>query len=292
MPNTEKRKFEKRSLWDDAWLRLKKNTTAIIGMVMLSAILLACLSAPLYINYQKDVIGINVANRLKFPIEGHLLGTDELGRDILARIIWGGRISILTGFAAVVTAAICGIFLGSMAGYYGKKTDSFIMRALDIFMAVPSMLMMITLVSIMPPTIFNLIVAVSVGFIPGMARMIRAQVLRIKGLEYIEAVKAQGASDFRIIVLHVLPNAISPIISQYIMNIAGAIMTISSLSFIGLGVQAPNPEWGAMLASGRGYIRDAWHITAFPGIAIVITIIALTLVGDGLRDALDPRMKH
>lgn len=181
--------------------------------------------------------------------------------------------------------------LGTVAGYYGNVVDSVVMRGLDIFMAIPSMLLMITLVSIMSPTILNLTLAIGVGFIPGKARLIRAQVLKIKDQEYVDAVRAQGASDLRIIMLHILPNAISPIISNFVMSIPGGIMTISGLSFIGLGVQPPDPEWGAMLSSGRAFIRDAWHITAFPGIAIVITVIALTLVGDGLRDALDPRMK-
>lgn len=260
-------------------------------MVLLAAILLGCLAAPLFIDYENDVIKVNLRERTKFPAEGKLLGTDELGRDILARIIWGGRYSLFVGIASVVIAAFIGTALGAVAGYYGGKWDSWIMRGLDIFMAIPSMLLMITLVSIMKPTVMNLTFAVSVGFIPGKARLIRAQVLKIKDLEYVDAVRALGAGDLRVIVSHILPNAISPIISSFIMSIPGAIMTISGLSFIGLGIQAPDPEWGAMLSSGRAFIRDAWHITAFPGIAIVITIIALTLVGDGLRDALDPRMK-
>lgn len=286
------KKFKKkRGLWADAWVRLSKNTTAVIGMVMLAAILLICLSAPLFISYKDDVVQVNISQRLKLSVPGKILGTDELGRDILARIIWGGRISLFVGIASVVFASVIGTALGAIAGYYGNKWDSWIMRGLDVFMAIPSMLLMITLVSIMSPSVLNLTLAIGIGFIPGKARLIRAQVLKIKDLEFVDAVRAQGASDLRIILLHVLPNAISPIISSFIMNIPGGIMTISGLSFIGLGVQSPNPEWGAMLSSGRAFIRDSWHITAFPGIAIVITIIALTLVGDGLRDALDPRMK-
>ena len=286
------RKFtQKRGLWADAWMGLRKNTTAVIGMVMLAAILLICLSAPLFINYEDDVVKVNIGERLKFPAEGRLLGTDELGRDVFARVIWGGRNSLFVGIASVVFASVIGTALGAIAGYYGNKLDSWIMRGLDVFMAIPSMLLMITLVSIMSPTVLNLTFAIGIGFIPGLARLIRAQVLKIKDLEYVDAVRAEGASDLRVIMLHVLPNAISPIISSFVMHIPGGIMTISGLSFIGLGVQPPNPEWGAMLSSGRAFIRDSWHITAFPGIAIVITIIALTLVGDGLRDALDPRMK-
>lgn len=291
IPVQARKAKKKRGLWADAWLRLRKNKTAVLGMVMLAIILITCLAAPLFIDYNTDVIGIDILNRLKFPIPGKLLGGDELGRDVFSRIIWGGRISLFVGVASVAIASTIGTALGALAGYYGNRLDTVIMRGLDIFMAIPSMLLMITLVSIMEPTIMNLTLAISVGFIPGKARLIRAQVLRIKDLEYIEAVKVQGASDLRVILQHILPNAISPVISSFVMNIPGGIMTISGLSFIGLGVQPPDPEWGSMLASGRAFIRDAWHITAFPGIAIVFTIIALTLVGDGLRDALDPRMK-
>jgi peptide/nickel transport system permease protein len=282
---------KKRSLWVDAWLRLRKNTTAVIGMIMLAVIIIVCLSAPLFLDYEQDVVRVEISERLKFPVEGKFLGTDELGRDIFARIIWGGRISLFVGITSVFFGSVIGMVLGTVAGYYGNVVDSVVMRGLDIFMAIPSMLLMITLVSIMSPTILNLTLAIGVGFIPGKARLIRAQVLKIKDQEYVDAVRAQGASDLRIIMLHILPNAISPIISNFVMSIPGGIMTISGLSFIGLGVQPPDPEWGAMLSSGRAFIRDAWHITAFPGIAIVITVIALTLVGDGLRDALDPRMK-
>lgn len=287
-----RRPGERRSLWVDVWLRLKRNKSAVVGMIMLAVILLGVYLSPLYINYEEQVIKPDLTQALQFPAEGKLLGTDEIGRDIFARIIWGGRISIGIGFASMMISFIIGAVLGSLAGYYGGYSDSLIMRFLDVFMAIPTTLLMITLVSIMKPTLFNLIMAMAISSVPSSARLIRAQVLQIAGQEFIEAIKGQGASDFRIIAGHILPNAISPLISQFVMNVAGGIMQISGLSFIGLGVQAPNPEWGAMLASGRNVIRDSWDVTAFPGIAIVITIIALTLMGDGLRDALDPRMKR
>ena len=291
LTKTTTRQVKKRSLWADAWMRLRKNTTAVIGMVMLAIIVVTCLSAPLFFDYEEDVISVNIGERSKFPTEGTLLGTDELGRDMFARIIWGGRTSLFVGITSVFFGSVIGMILGALAGYYGGKVDTWIMRGLDILMAIPPMLLMITLVSIMPPTVLNLTIAIAIGFIPGKARLTRAQVLKIKDLEYVDAVRVQGASDLRIIWHHILPNAFSPIISSFVMSIPGGIMTISGLSFIGLGVQPPDPEWGAMLSSGREFIRDSWHITAFPGIAIVITVIALTLVGDGLRDALDPRMK-
>ncbi|EST55830.1 diguanylate cyclase [Brevibacillus panacihumi W25] len=287
-----KKKSKKRSLWADAWLRLRKNKSAVAGMIMLATILIVIYSSPLYLDYDNDVIKPDLTQTLQFPAEGKLLGTDELGRDVLARILWGGRISIGIGVLAMMLSSIIGCTLGAISGYYGGKTDGIIMRSLDVFMAIPSLLLMITLVSIMKPTITNLIIALAIGSVPSVSRMVRAQVLYIKGQEFVEAIRAQGASDFRIIVMHILPNAISPLISQFVMEIAGLILAISGLSFIGLGVQPPDPEWGAMLSSGREHIRDVWHVTAFPGIALVLTVVALTLVGDGLRDALDPRMKR
>jgi len=285
-------KNKKRSLWGDAWLRLRRNKSAVFGIFMLALILIVVIAAPLYINYERDVLAPDYERILEFPSKGTLLGGDELGRDVFARIIWGGRISITLSFVSTVLSLIVGVTLGAIAGYYGELSDTLIMRFLDVFMAIPNTLLMITIVSVMKPSLPTLLLALSIGGIPSSARMIRAQIMRVKENEFIEAIKAQGASDLRIIVMHILPNAISPLISQYLISIAGGIMAISGLSFIGLGVQPPNPEWGAMLSSGRAYIRDAWHVTAFPGIAIVLTIIALTLVGDGLRDALDPRMKR
>lgn len=279
-----------RSPWLLGWQRLRSNRTAVIGMIMLSIILLACFLAPLFLDYQRDVVGVNIGQRLQFPAEGKLLGTDELGRDIFARILWGGRTSLTIGIGSVLIAALTGTLLGSLAAYYGGRTDSLLMRALDVLLAIPAMLLMITFVTIMEPTQTNLMLAISVSFVPGMARLVRAQVLSTKNLEYVTASRSQGARDFRVLIKHVLPNALSPVIASFVMNIPGSIMIISGLGFIGLGVQPPEPEWGSMLASGRDFIRDAWHVTALPGIAIVLTIIAITLVGDGLRDAMDSRM--
>ena len=283
---------KKRSLWSDAWLRMRRSHTAVIGMVIFAVILVVCYGAPLYIDYDTQVIGTDLTMVRQFPAEGHLLGTDEVGRDILARIIWGGRTSITIALAATVISSLLGIILGAISAYYGGTTDSVIMRTLDVFMAIPSMLLMITLVSIMNPTTFNLIMAMSISGVPSIARIVRGQMLSVMRNEYVEAVHGMGASPFRIVVKHVLPNAISPLISQIVASVAGEITMISSLSYIGLGVQAPAPEWGAMLSAGQPYLRNQPYLTIFPGIAIVITIISLTLMGDGLRDALDPRMKR
>ncbi len=283
---------KKRSLWVDAWIRMKRNRSSVIAMIILALIVLLSIFAPLLVDYEESVIKTDIVNRLKFPVEGKPLGTDELGRDILARIIYGSRISLSAGVLSVAFSFSLACILGSVAGYYGGIIDDIIMRFMDILMAIPAMLLMITIVSTLEPNVFNLILAISISSIPGTTRLIRVQVLKVKGQEFIEAVKALGASDARIIFQHILPNALSPLISQFTMGIAGGIMAISGLSFLGLGVQPPDPEWGAMLASGKKFIRDVWHVTAFPGVAIVIVVVLLTLLGDGLRDALDPKMKR
>lgn len=272
--------------------RMRRSHTAVIGMILFALIVIVCFSAPLFSDYDAQVINSDIALIRKYPVEGHPLGTDELGRDLLLRIFWGGRTSITIALAATVVSSVLGIILGAIPAYYGGATDSIIMRTLDVFMAIPSMLLMITLVNIMKPTTFNLIIAMSISGVPSIARIVRGQMLSVMRNEYVEAVRGMGASGVRIVVKHVLPNAISPLIAQIVSSVAGEITMISTLSYIGLGVQQPAPEWGSMLAAGQQFIRDQPYLTIFPGLAIVITIISLTLMGDGLRDALDPRMKR
>ena len=268
---------QKRSLWTDAWRRMRRSHTAVIGMILFALIVIVCFSAPLFSDYDAQVINSDLAMIRKYPVEGHPLGTDELGRDLLLRILWGGRTSITIALAATVVSSVLGIILGAIPAYYGGATDSIIMRTLDVFMAIPSMLLMITLVNIMKPTTFNLIIAMSISGVPSIARIVRGQMLSVMRNEYVEAVRGMG---------------ISPLIAQIVSSVAGEITMISTLSYIGLGVQQPAPEWGSMLAAGQQFIRDQPYLTIFPGLAIVITIISLTLMGDGLRDALDPRMKR
>ena len=284
--------YKKRSLWMDVWKRLRKNTSAVIGMALFFCILMACLLSPLFYSYENDIIAVDITRQMQSPSREHVLGADELGRDILGRVLWGGRTTLLVSFCALLIAFICGAILGTAAAYYGRFADTLIMRIIDIIMSIPPILLMITLATVMPPSTVSLIFVVGFGLIPNQSRMIRGQVLQVVDNEYIEAVRIQGASDLKIITSHILPNAISPIITTVILDIAYAVGVISTLSFLGLGVQAPNPEWGAMLAGGRIYIRYAWHICTFPGIALVITMMSLTLLGDGVRDALDPRMKR
>ena len=287
-----KKKYKKHSLWGDVWKRLRKNTTAVIGVTVFAILLLASLSSPLFYSYEKDIIGVDIASQLQPPSKEHILGLDELGRDILARIIWGGRTTLLLSFGALFFAFVVGTVIGTAAAYYGRLIDNILMRIIDVIMSIPSVLLMITLATLIKTTMVSLMFVVGIGLIPGMARTIRGQVLSVVDKEYIEAVRIQGASDLKIILFHILPNAISPVITTIILEIAFAVTVISTLSFLGLGIQPPDPEWGAMLSGGREYIRQAWHLTTFPGIALVITMMSLTLVGDGMRDALDPRMKR
>lgn len=286
------KKGKKKSQWVSVWKRLQKNKMAIAGLVILSLICLLAVFADVFFNYETMVIRQSAALRLSPPSLQHWLGTDEVGRDILARIVHGARVSLPVAFATIVVAAIAGGILGAVAGYGSKQIDNLIMRFMDIFLAIPSILLSIALVSALGPSMGNLLLAISISNIPPFARIVRSSVLTIRNEEYIEAARAIGAHDRRIIFRHIIPNCMAPIIVQATLCIAGSILSIASLSFIGLGIQPPTPEWGSMLSGGRQYIRYAWWVCAFPGIAIMLTILSLNLLGDGLRDALDPKMKN
>ncbi len=283
---------KKRSQTKEIWRRLKKNKMAILGLIILIILLLLAIFADVIADYETVVIKQNLAERLQGPSSKHLLGTDEFGRDILARMIHGARVSIKVGIFAVGISIIIGGFLGAISGFYGGLIDNIIMRVMDIFLAVPSILLAIAIVSALGPSILNLMIAISVSSVPSYARIVRASVLSIRDQEFIEAAKAIGASNTRIILKHIIPNSLAPVIVQGTLGVASAILSIAGLSFIGLGIQPPDPEWGSMLSGGRQYLRYAWWVTTFPGVAIMITILSLNLLGDGLRDALDPRLKQ
>jgi len=271
--------------------RLTQNPMAIMGFLILMILLTCAIYADFIANYELVVIKQNLSKTFVTPGAQYLLGTDEFGRDIFARIIHGTRISLSIGFVSVLIAIIIGGSLGALAGYYGSWIDNLVMRIMDIFLAIPSILLSIAIVSALGPNLINLIIALSVSSIPIYARIVRASVLSIRGQEFIEAAHAIGANDFYIIIRHIIPNVMSPIIVQGTLGVASAILSIAGLSFIGLGVQPPTPEWGSMLAGGRSFIRKASWVTTYPGIAIMISILSLNLLGDGLRDALDPRLK-
>lgn len=284
--------FKKKSIAHELWLRFLKNKTAVIGLIVFSIIVTVALTAPLIADYNNVVIKINIAERLQTPSMKHWLGTDELGRDILARIVYGAQISLLIGISAIFVSLMVGLVLGGTAGYYGGKIDSVIMRAMDVFLCLPDVLLALAIIAAFGNTKLNLIIAIGLSFSPKFSRVVRAAVMSVRDNEYIEAARSIGARDNRIIARHVLPNCIGPIIVQVTLYVANAILTIAALSFIGLGIQPPTPEWGNMLASGRTFMRDFPHIVMAPGLAIFFTILALNLLGDGLRDTLDPRLKH
>ncbi|SKC36965.1 ABC transporter permease [Maledivibacter halophilus] len=286
-----KKKYKKRSQTREVWRRLKKNKMAILGIIILSIFILTAIFADYIADYKTEAIRMNARERLQEPSKEHWFGTDDLGRDIFARIVHGTRISLFVGTISVGIALSIGGTLGAISGYYGGKFDNIIMRTLDIILAVPSILLAITIVSSLGANIVNVMIAVGISNIPGFARVVRAAVLGVKDQEYIEAARAIGAKNHVIILKHVLPNCLAPIIVYSTLKVATAIMAAAGLSFIGLGVKPPTPEWGSMLSGGRAFIRDKMYIVLFPGLAIIATILSLNLLGDGLRDALDPRLK-
>lgn len=290
--NEEVRKYKKKSLWGETWFRLKKSKLAMFGLVTLILLILLAFSSGFLYDYEKDIIATDYANALQWPSSEHWLGTDEMGRDVLARLIYGSRISIKVSLSATVVALAIGGLLGAIAGYYGGKTDNIIMRIMDVFLAIPNMLLAIAVVASLGPSMLNLMLAIAIADIPKFARIVRAAVLGVKDQEFVEAARACGAPNFRIIMKEVIPNCLAPIIVQGSITIAASILVIASLSFIGLGVAPPTPEWGSMLAGGRTYIRDSNYLTVFPGLAIAITSLSINLLGDGLRDALDPKLKR
>ena len=269
--------------------RLFKNKAAVIGMVITLLFVLIAVFANKLMPYQYDKT--NFAAMFQKPSAEHWFGTDELGRDILSRLIYGTRYSLRIGVFSVAGAMVGGIFFGALAGYFGGWVDNLIMRFMDIFQAVPGMVMSIAVSAILGPGFNNCILALTVAMIPSFSRMMRASILNVRKNEYLEAAESINCSSFRIIVKHVLPNAMSPLIVQATMSVASAILIAAGLSFIGLGVQPPEPEWGAMLSAGRGYIRDYPHLVMFPGLTIMAAVLSLNLFGDGLRDALDPKLK-
>ncbi|MCI9149243.1 MAG: ABC transporter permease [Lachnospiraceae bacterium] len=269
--------------------RLCRNKMAVIGMCISIFLVLVAVFAPLLMPYPYDQS--DFAATFAKPSSAHLFGTDDLGRDILSRLIYGARYSLQIGIISVAGAMVGGILLGSIAGYFGGWVDDVTMRFLDIIQAVPGMVLSIAVSAVLGPGFGNCILALTIGMIPSFSRMMRASILNVRKMEYLEAATSINCNHLRIILRHVLPNALSPLIVQATMSVATAILIAASLSFIGLGVQPPEPEWGAMLSAGRGYFRDYPHLVWFPGITIMVAVLSLNMFGDGLRDALDPKLK-
>ena len=275
------------------WKRLIKNKAAAVGgfliLLFVIASLVVSLWGPSFLTY--DPVKVDVLNKLQAPSKEHWFGTDNFGRDIFTRILYGMPLTLKVGFFSVAMGGIVGVILGVVSGYYGGIVDTLIMRVMDVLLAFPGILLALAIVSVLGGSLTNVIIAVSIFSVPAFARIVRGSTLSVRKLEYIDAVRALGASNFRIIFKHILPNVMSPIIVQLTLRIATAILTASGLSFLGLGAQPPDPEWGAMLNDGRTYMKSAPHIILFPGIMIVIVVLAFNIFGDGLRDALDPKMK-
>ena len=271
-------------------IRLRRNYLAVLGLFVLFVLIGTAIFAEQISPYgyaDQDYMMIR-----KPPTATHLLGTDEFGRDVLSRLIFGSRISLQVGLIAVSISLIIGGAIGAIGGYFGGRVDSVLMRIMDVQLAIPTILLAIVISSALGPGLVNLMVAVGITSIPRFARLMRASVLSIKGMEFIEAARAMGASHMRIILLYILPNCAAPLIVQSTLSVANAILFAATLSFLGLGIQPPFPEWGGMLSAARPYIRDSAYLSIFPGLAIMITIVALNCIGDGLRDALDPKQKR
>ncbi|MCT2536072.1 ABC transporter permease [Aquibacillus koreensis] len=282
-------KKEKNSLWVESWSRFKKNRLAIFGLSIVLFFVLLAIFAPLIapegINNQK------LAERLQSPSINHWFGTDDFGRDILSRVIYGARISIWIGVLSVVGSMIIGSLLGVIAAYYGRLVDVIISRAFDIMLAFPSILLAIAIVAVLGASLENALIAIAIINVPNFGRLIRSKVLSVKEEEYIMAAKSLGMSDVRIILRHVLPNSLAPIIVQASLAVGTAILEAAALGFLGMGAEAPQPEWGKMLADAQQYMIQAPWTMIFPGLAIMLTVLGFNLLGDGLRDALDPKMK-
>lgn len=286
-----KKPVKRRTMLQETWRHLIRNRGAVIGMIFLVALVAAAILSPLIFDYAEDVIGQNMQERLLRPGLKHWFGTDEYGRDLFARVIYGSRYSLMIGVGSVFLGLIVGTVLGSCAGFYGGIVDSVIMRGIDIFYSIPNIMTAVVIVSLLGTSTVNLMIALAFSCASSFARIVRASVMTIRDQEYVESSYAMGLPTWKIIVKHILPNCLSPIIVQITLLIGTTIISASSLSFLGIGVPAPAPEWGALLSAGRGHIRDASYMCIIPGLAIMFTVLALNLLGDGLRDALDPKLK-
>ena len=285
---------KKHSQMRDVWRRYRKSPIAMLGLFIVIVMFLLAISADFIAPGDGKNPGYDIqdlTNRFQVPGRDHIMGTDQYGRDIFARVVHGTRVSLSVGFITVTISMITGVALGAIAGFFGGVSENLIMRTVDIILSIPPILLAISVAAALTPGLYSAVIAVGIGAIPLYARIMRASVLTVREQEFIEAAYAIGASKFRIISKHILPNCLAPIIVQATMGMGYAILWAAALSFLGLGIQPPTPEWGAMLSEGRMYILDYWHMVLFPGLSIALVIFALNMMGDGLRDALDPKLK-
>lgn len=276
----------------EVWKQFRRNKGAMFGLIVLILLILVAIFADVIWDYDTDIVGMNISDRLMSPCLSHPFGTDSYGRDMLARIGYGARYSLLIGFFSVLMGVIVGVPLGAVSGYVGGKVDTIVMRVVDTFTIIPSLLMTIMLVSVLGTSILNLMIALAISTIPVMTRITRASVMVTRNNDYIESARAIGAPTRTILLKHVLPNCFSPILVQATLRVGSAVISAAGLSYIGLGVPLPTPEWGALLSDSKSFITNAQYLCLFPGLAIMITVMVINLVGDGLRDALDPKLKR
>ena len=282
--------YQHRTRRQEIWRNFRKNKASIIAMTILIVLFLVALTVDFWLP-EDMYVGMAPIHRLQGPSAEHWFGTDEMGRDLFWRTVYGSRFSLAIGISSVIVAVLIGVPLGALAGFYGGTLDTVIMRVNDMFGAIPNILMAMVIVAVLGPSMINLTIAIGISSSTGLVRIARAAVLTIKNEEYIEAARALGKTDGYIIAKHILPNCLSPIIVTVTLRIALAIISASSLSFLGLGVKPPTPEWGALLNAGNQYLRDYPYMTIFPGVAIMITVLCFNLIGDGLRDAMDPKLR-
>ena len=288
----QENKRKSRSLWAEVGRRLVRNKGAMVGLAIIVVMLLIALSADLIFDYQEDITKQNIINQFKLPgQDGHIFGTDDLGRDIFKRVLYGAKYSLLIGLVSTLGTTIISLIIGSIAGYFGGKADVIIMRGCDILGAVPSLLLGMVIVGALGPSVVNLCIALAIGGVAPATRLVRASVLTVATSEYVESARSIGIKEWKIIAKYLIPNCLAPIIVSITMRVGTNIISASSLSFLGLGVQEPAPEWGAMLSAGRSVLRYYPHLTLFPGLAILLTVLALNMFGDGLRDAMDPKLR-
>jgi peptide/nickel transport system permease protein len=276
-------------LRDIVWQRLRHNRMALAGGVIVLTMFLMAATASFI---DADPAAIDISQRLLPPSWQHPLGTDDLGRGVLVRMLYGARISLLVGFLAVGISSAIGVILGSLAGYYGRWVDALIMRFVDIMLCFPTFFLILAVIAFLEPSIWNIMIVIGLTSWMGVARLVRAEFLSLRQRDFVLAAQALGASDLRLIFRHILPNALSPVLVSATLGVAGAILTESALSFLGIGVQPPTPSWGNMLITGKQTLGSAWWLSVFPGLAILITVLGYNLLGEGVRDALDPRLKE
>lgn len=281
----------RKSQFELVWIRFKKNKLAMLGLIVLSVLLVMCLGAPLYIDYSR-VTDQSIIDAFQSPSLAHPFGTDQFGRDLFARIIYGGRISLVAGIVTVAITFVFGVLLGGCAGFFGGKVDNVIMRFCDVLMSVPGVLLSMCVVAALGQGLMKMLIALSVSNIPRQARTVRASVMTLRGQEFVEAARSCGTGNIRILLKHILPNVLGPLIVSVMNVLGGTILGIASLGFLGIGIAPPTPEWGTIISENQDSLMYYPHLGIIPGLFIVVAVLSLNFIGDGLRDALDPKQKN